>query len=95
MQISKLKVGMSNVLVEGEIIEKGEIKRVETRFGKRLVCNLVIQDETGKINLSLWEKDIDKVKEGDRVKITGGFVISYKGKPQLNVPKKGRVEVIK
>ena len=46
MKIAELRVGNENVSLEAELAEKGEVRDVVTKFGKRLkVCNCVIRDE--------------------------------------------------
>ena len=55
MKINEIKLGMSLVSTEGEIISKSEPRSVRTRYGPRSVADAELQDETGTINLSLWE----------------------------------------
>ena len=67
MKISELLAGQGNVDVEGVIIELGE-KRSFSKFGKELVlCQSVLQDDSGSIKLTLWNEDASRFKEGDRV----------------------------
>jgi len=94
MKIAELKVGMNNVDIEAVVIEKSEVRTVQTKYGFREVCDFLIQDETGKIYLTLWEKNIQKIKVGDRIKIEKAFVSQFKNKKQLNIPKNGKVEVL-
>ncbi|MEA3229910.1 MAG: OB-fold nucleic acid binding domain-containing protein [archaeon] len=95
IKIKELTVGSSDVAIEGTIIEKGELRNVNTRFGGRKVCNFVIEDDTGRINFSLWEDDIEKIKEGDKVSIAGSYVSEWNSQLQLNIPKSGSFEVSK
>jgi replication factor A1 len=80
MKIAELKVGMNNVDIEAVVIEKSEVRTVQTKYGFREVCDFLIQDETGKIYLTLWEKNIQKIKVGDRIKIEKAFVSQFKNK---------------
>ena len=95
MKIAELEVGMSNVELEPEVIEKFEVRIVQTKYGFREVCDFLIQDETGKIYLVLWEKNIEKIRVGDRIRIENAFVSQFKDKKQLNIPRSGKLEVIK
>jgi ssDNA-binding replication factor A large subunit len=95
MKISELENGMSNVEIEAKVVDKSEKRLVMTKYGRREVARVLLEDETGQINLTLWGKDIDLVSVGDKVKITGAFVTEFRDELQLNVPRSGRIEVIK
>ncbi|MGC8993440.1 MAG: OB-fold nucleic acid binding domain-containing protein [Candidatus Aenigmatarchaeota archaeon] len=94
MKIAELKNGMTNVTLEAKVTDKSERKSVLTRYGRREVANITLEDETGEIKASLWEDQIDKVNVGDNVKISGAFVSEFKDELQLNIPKRGKIEVI-
>lgn len=95
MKISELKAGATNVELEATVTEKSEPREVITKFGKRLnVCDAVLSDDTGSINMSLWEGNIDLVNVGDKVKVTNGYVSEFKGNPQLSTGKYGKIEVV-
>ena len=84
---------MRGVNVEGKIVEINPPRNVMTRYGPARVANAVIEDESGRIILSLWNDDIDKVGIGDYVKIENGYVTSYRGRLQLNVGRRGKLVV--
>jgi len=92
--IGDLRVGSSNVEVEGTIIRISEIRTVNTKFGKRNVATAVLEDDSGRIDLTLWEDQIEMVKEGQNIKITGGYVTEWNGNLQLNVRKGGRIAAL-
>ncbi|MEM0481001.1 MAG: OB-fold nucleic acid binding domain-containing protein [Candidatus Aenigmatarchaeota archaeon] len=94
MKISELKEGQRNVNLIAKIVKKDSEKVVETKFGKRRVCNFEIEDESGKITLVLWEDDIDAFDVGDKVQITNGFVTQFKGKLQLSIGRFGKISKI-
>lgn len=59
------------------------------------VCDATGEDGNGdKVSLSLWNDDVDKVNVNDRIKITNGWVSSYKGNLQLSAGKFGKLEVL-
>ncbi len=92
MNVKELRIGMANVEVEAELTEKKSERDVVTKFGKHLrVSNCIVTDETGSIGISLWQDAIDLVNVGDQVKITGASVHEYKGTPQLNLGREGRI----
>ncbi len=95
MKIGELKAGTGNVNIEGEVITVDEPREVVTKFGKRTrVANATLKDDSGEITLSLWGDDIDKVKQGDKVKIENGWVSEFKGNLQVSAGKYGKLEVI-
>jgi ssDNA-binding replication factor A large subunit len=56
--------------------------------------NAQASDETGSITLTLWNDDVNKVKTGDKIKITKGWVGEYQGKFQLSAGKFGKMEIL-
>jgi replication factor A1 len=95
MKIKEIKSGMSNVSVEGKIVEISETRDVQTKYGRRSVADATLEDDTGSISLSLWEDQIDSVSVGDKVSISGAFVTQFRDKLQLSIPRSGKIEVLK
>jgi ssDNA-binding replication factor A large subunit len=95
MKISDITAGMSNVSVEAKVVDVSESRDVQTRYGPRTVADATLEDETGQISVSLWEKQINSVTVGDRVRVVGAYVTKFRDKLQLNIPKSGRLEVLK
>jgi len=92
MKISELTIGQGNVDVEGTIKEVGEI-RTFNKFGRQLsVGNAILEDESGTVKLTLWNDDAERFKEGDKVKITNGYVNEFQGEKQLTSGKFGKIE---
>jgi len=50
--------------------------------------------DAGEIKLTLWADDIDKVKDGDKVKITNGYTNEFKGEVSIGKGKFGQMEVV-
>lgn len=94
MKISELKDGAMRIGVEAKIIEKGEPREVNTRFGRTRVCDAMIEDDSGTVTLTLWGEQIDSVKEGDMIRVQNGYVRSWQEKLQVNVGKYGKIQVI-
>lgn len=91
-KISELK-GLKTANTEGEIIRLDPSKEVITKFGKKTTTqNLVIRDDSGEIELSLWGEQCNLFRKGDRIGITNGYVSEYKGKLQLSTGKFGKIE---
>jgi replication factor A1 len=94
MKISELNPRQGNVDVEGVIKEIGE-KRSFSKYGRELnVANAILSDESGDIKLTLWNDDTSRFKEGDRIKITNGYVSEFQGEKQLTSGKFGKIEKI-
>ncbi len=94
VNISELSAGMKDVAITAKVSEKSDPREVQTRFGRRLVADVIIKDGTGSVKLSLWEKQIDSVKVGDEIEIQGAYVTEWRGSLQLSVPKTGKMAVV-
>lgn len=94
MKISELSIGQGNVEVEGTIKEIGET-RTFNKFGRNMsVANAILKDETGAIKLSLWNDDITRFKDGDKIKVVNGYVNEFQGEKQLTSGKFGSLEKV-
>jgi replication factor A1 len=94
MKISELIIGQGNVTVEGILKEIGET-RTFNKFGKNLsVANAMLKDDSGAIKLSLWNDDIRRFKDGDKIKVTNGYVNEFQGEKQLTSGKFGSLEKV-
>ncbi len=92
MNISELNVGQGNVEVEGTISEVGDVRSFD-KFGKELkVANAMLKDDSGSIKLTLWNDDVEKYKEGDKIKMINGYVNEFQGEKQLTSGKFGSIE---
>jgi len=95
MNIADVKRGMSNISLQAKVIDVSEPRDVQTRYGRRSVADATLEDETGQISLTLWEEKINSIAIGDTVNVTGAFVTSFRDKLQLNVPRSGKIEIVK
>jgi replication factor A1 len=94
MAIKDLEVRQGSVDIVIEVVEKGEVREFQ-KFGKTgRVCNAKIKDETGEMNLTLWNEQIDQVNVGDKVHIINGYVNEFQGEKQLTTGKFGKLEVV-
>ena len=89
------KITTGGINVQGKIQDKGEVRTVNTKFGETKVCDAYLEDESGRIKLTLWADDTEKVKNGDEVKLEGGYTTTFKNEIQLNKGRKdGKLEVL-
>lgn len=94
MKISELQPKQSGVEIEATVVEK-EKPREFTKFGKTgAVCNAVIEDETGKVKLTLWNEQIEQVNVGNKIKIEKGYVNEWHGEMQLTTGRFGKLTII-
>lgn len=92
--IAEAKNLRSDINLEVRVASVGEPRTVNLRDGGTSdVCDAVITDPTGEMKLTLWNDDIQKVTEGDIVKITNGYTTEFKGEAQLSFGKFGKMEV--
>jgi replication factor A1 len=89
LKIKDLRGGLSSVELTGRILELTE-REVEASGQKKTVYSGLIGDETGKAQFTAWH-DFG-LKEGMVIKITGGYVKTWKGIPQLSFDQKAAVE---
>ncbi len=75
--------------------DKGEVRTVNTKFGETKVCDAYLEDDSGRIKLTLWAEDTEKVNNGDAVSLEGGYTTTFRNEIQLNKGRKdGKLEVI-
>jgi len=53
-----------------------------------------ITDETGIIQLPLWNKQIDTVSVGDLIQVENARVVTFRGERQLKVGRSGQLSVV-
>jgi OB-fold nucleic acid binding domain. len=69
------------VNVTAKVVSKTEIREIPMgRDGSpHKVSDALIGDETGVVYLTLWDDNIEKVNDGDTVRIENGYVTLFKG----------------
>jgi len=93
--IRDLRAGMNNVSLKAKVLEVTQPKHVVTRYGNLAsLAKALIADETGKIKLCLWNKQIGSVAAGDTVQIENARTSTFRGERQLSLGKKGTLSNI-
>ncbi len=93
MKIKDIKVGAMDGSIKAEIIDMEEPREVLNKFGVRMkVAKANIRDDSGEINLTLWNDDTGKFKVGDKIKLENGWVTEFKGTLQVSSGKNGKIE---
>ncbi len=94
MKISEIKSEQGSITIEADVIDVSGVRNI-SKFNKQLkVATATLMDESGQIELSLWNQDIEKVKKGDKIKLTNGYAKEFQGKMQITPGKFGKLEVI-
>lgn len=95
-----VKIGMltprsRGVNLVARVVEKTPTRTVSSQYDQSThrLSEVLIADETGAINLILWDDNVDKVSEGDTIRVNNGFVKLFKGRMQLNIGRYGSVEL--
>lgn len=95
LNIKDLRDGMRRVDAEGEVTDISAPREVSLRTGDQArVADATLTDESGSIKLSLWDDQIDAVKKGAKVRITNGYINTFRGERQLNVGRYGKLEIL-
>jgi replication factor A1 len=89
-EAKKMRTGIT---IEAKIRDKGEPRTVNTKFGETQVCDAYLEDDSGSIKFTIWGDDIQKVKNGDLVKIENGYTTEFRGEVQLNKSRTGKMDV--
>lgn len=96
MKINELRDGARKVDIEATVVEKSDAREVRSRWTNDtyMVADATIEDETGKITLTLWNEQVEQVSVGDRIRIENGYVKSFREILQLNSGKYGTLTVL-
>ena len=74
------------------------VEGMEESFTTKLktkCCHALLRDDTGGIiPLTLWDEDVDIVKNGDRIEITNGYMEKFNGKPRFMAGRGGVLRVL-
>lgn len=96
LKINELTPNSRWFKVTVKVLEMGEERSVFSRrdgFEHR-VAEALVGDETGTILFTVWDDDIDKVKEkvGSSVTINNGYVTLFRGSMRLSLGRFGTIE---
>jgi len=77
-----------------KVVSKSEPRETISRSdgSTHRVVDALVGDETGCLYMTLWDDNIDKVKEGDIIDIKNGYVSLFKGSMRLNIGRFGSFE---
>lgn len=90
-EVKDLKGGLSNVSLKTRVLYV-ETRTVNVGGEEKKVFSGVMADKTGKIQFSAWH-DFG-LKEGDVIKVIGGYVKTWRGIPQFGFDERAEVEIL-
>lgn len=93
VKVRDLKEGMSGVVLTVRILSL-ERREVVVQGTPKVVHSGIMADETGKAQFSAWGEEF-KFKEGDGLRIEGGYVRNWRGVPQLSFDDRSKVTKVK
>lgn len=95
MKASDIRPDMRRIDVELKVVEVEEPRTYIRKDGREgRVTTAVAEDDTGKIKISLWDTDIDRVKVGDKIKITNGYARLFRNEVHVSAGIYGKLEVL-
>jgi replication factor A1 len=95
VKVSEVRPDMRRIDLELKVLEVEEPRTYLRRDGREgRVATAVAEDDTGKIKISLWDAEIDRVKAGDRIKITNGYARLFRNEVHVSAGIYGRLEVL-
>lgn len=94
LTVEELDAESDDVEIKGKIKELPTPRAVSTQYGQKRITTVVFEDDTGEIDLTLWEEEIDAIEEGAEVEITGAYVREWGDTIQLNIGRDGNIEQV-
>lgn len=97
MKLRDLKPGMRGVDIVARVVERGEVREFQRSDGSRgRVASLLLEDETGRVRMSLWDDEVEllgEIEEGDILAIYDGYIRGGPGPLSLSLGSRGRMEI--
>ena len=94
IKIENLKQNQKGVTIDLNITDFGDLRKFYKFGTEGRVITALGKDETGRICVTLWNKEIDKVKIGDRIRVKNGYINMFQGCMQITAGRYGKIEVI-
>jgi replication factor A1 len=95
LKAREVRPDMRRIDLELRILEMEEPRTYLRRDGREgRVTTAVAEDDTGKIKVSLWDSEIDRVKVGDKIRITNGYARLFRNEVHVSAGIYGRLEVL-
>jgi replication factor A1 len=95
VKVGELTPQSRAVNVLAKVVSKSEIRSIAAgRDGAaHKVSDALVGDETGCVYLTLWDDNIEKVKEEDTINVKNGYINLFRGNMRLNIGRYGTLEI--
>jgi len=95
LKIKELRPDSRRVNIEAKVVSVSEPREVTLKTGERAtITDVKIEDDTGSTILTLWNEDVERVRDGAKIRIENGYVSTFRGEMRLNVGRYGKLEVL-
>lgn len=100
LSIKNIVSGLNDVTVSGKITSISPVQTFKRGFEEGKIAHLVLMDDTGEVNVVLWNEKaslIEKgiLKKGQKIRILHGYVREgFRSKLELHVGEHGKIEVL-
>jgi replication factor A1 len=94
--VADLTPNLREVNMKVTVVSKNPIRHVgsRVRLDTHRVCDVLVDDETGSVYLTLWDNAIEKGHKDDVVKIENDYMKLFRGSMRVNIEKYGTLTVL-
>lgn len=94
MKATDVKSEMRRIDLDLKIVEIEEPRPYVSRAGREgRVTTAIGEDDSGRIKISLWDNDVDRVKVGNTVRIRNGYARLFRDEVHISAGMYGKLEV--
>jgi replication factor A1 len=95
-KVEDLNTNSRRVNITVRVESRNPVREVSSRSdgSTHKVTEVLVGDETGCVFLTLWDDNIEKINDGDTIKINNGYVSLFRGSMRLNIGRYGSFEAV-
>ena len=96
IKIGELRPRMRSLNILAKVVEAGRLRTFKRKTGESRLLTLLIGDETGLIQMNLWDEraeEYSKIKRGDIVMVKGAYTQERFGRPILSLEEHGEIVI--
>ena len=85
----------SKINIEGTLERKEEKRTINLKTGGTIdTASIFLVDSVGEIKVTLWGDEVDKINNGNKIRIENGYTNTFKGDISLTKGKWGKLEIL-